>query len=118
MPVTAPPDSTPAAFGDFEPSGRPVASHNGRRNSSAQGRSPWLRLAVLGALLAIAVQLLVMAQLAQHQVQRGVNLRQAQADKTTDAMASAHHEVNASLRTASASQNHANARAAIVHVLR
>ena len=45
--------------------------------SSNATSSRWLRLAVRVSLLAIAVQLVVMAQLAQHQVQRGVQLRQA-----------------------------------------
>ena len=45
------------------------------RQAKVPTQSPWLRLAVV-ALLAIAVQLVAMAQLAQHQVQRGVQLRQ------------------------------------------
>ena len=48
-----------------------------RQSRSGARRPPWRRLAVGGALLAIAVQVLVMAQLAQHQVERGVQLRQA-----------------------------------------
>lgn len=40
-----------------------------------------MRLAVVLALLAIAVQLVVMAQLAQQQVQRGTQLRQALAEE-------------------------------------
>ncbi len=57
-----------------------AASFSAALRASRQARvptqSPWLRLAVVVALLAIAVQLVAMAQLAQHQVQRGVQLRQ------------------------------------------
>lgn len=74
---------------------------------------PWLRL----ALLAIAVQLVVMAQLAQYQVQRGVQLRQAQAVGMAGAVANA-HAVQGSVRTASTGQNHADARTASIQVLR
>ncbi len=47
-------------------------------------RSPWLFLAGVGVLLTIALQMLVMAQLAQHQVQRGVELRQGLAVEAAD----------------------------------
>lgn len=46
------------------------------RNERTDIPSPWLYLAGVGVLLIIAVQMLVMAQLAEHQVQRGIELRQ------------------------------------------
>lgn len=72
----------PALSSSFAPSATaPAASFSAAlkasRTARPEVRSPWLRLAVVVALLAIAVQLVVMAQLAQHQVQRGVQLRQA-----------------------------------------
>ena len=54
------------------------------RSARTSLRSPWLCLAGVGVLLTIALQMLVMAQLAQHQVQRGVQLRQALTADTAD----------------------------------
>ena len=80
----------PALSSSFAPSATaPAASFSAALKASRTARpevqSPWLRLAVVVALLAIAVQLVVMAQLAQHQVQRGVQLRQAIAAERADA---------------------------------
>ena len=80
----------PALSSSFAPSApAPAASFSAALKASRTARpevqSPWLRLAVVVALLAIAVQLVVMAQLAQHQVQRGVQLRQAIAAERADA---------------------------------
>lgn len=80
----------PALSSSFAPSATaPAASFSAAlkasRTARPEVRSPWLRLAVVVALLAIAVQLVVMAQLAQHQVQRGVQLRQAIAAERADA---------------------------------
>lgn len=54
------------------------------RSARTSLRSPWLCLAGVSVLLTIAVQMLVMAQLAQHQVHRGVQLRQALAVDPAD----------------------------------
>ena len=80
----------PALSSSFAPSATaPAASFSAALKASRTARpevqSPWLRLAVVVALLAIAVQLVVMGQLAQHQVQRGVQLRQAIAAERADA---------------------------------
>ena len=80
----------PALSSSFAPSATaPAASFSAAlkatRTAKPEVQSPWLRLAVVVALLAIAVQLVVMAQLAQHQVQRGVQLRQAIAAERADA---------------------------------
>lgn len=80
----------PALSSSFAPSAAiPTASFSAAlkasRTAKPEVQSPWLRLAVVVALLAIAVQLVVMAQLAQHQVQRGVQLRQAIAAERADA---------------------------------
>ena len=77
MPFTASSSSVP------EPSTLSAASPR----LGANARSPWLRRGMVGALLAIAVQILVMAQLAQRQVERGVQLRQALASEKTEGIA-------------------------------
>ena len=80
----------PALSSSFAPSATaPAATFSAAlkasRTAKPEVQSPWLRLAVVVALLAIAVQLVVMAQLAEHQVQRGVQLGQASAAERADA---------------------------------
>ena len=71
----------PSTASSFSESAALSAASRNRQNDA---RPTWLRWAVAGALLAIAVQLVMMAQLAQHQVQRGVQLRQAIAAERDD----------------------------------
>lgn len=85
-----------------------------RQSRSGARRPPWRRLAVGGALLAIAVQVLVMAQLAQHQVQRGVQLRQALAVEKAERAAVARAAAKSLVRTAAASPGSADSAPAYV----
>lgn len=82
------------------------------RSTRTHVRSPWLFLAGVGALLTISVQKLVMAQLAPHQMQRSVQLRQALAADTPDRANS--KRVAADMRTQSAIQSSADSLAGYV----
>lgn len=84
------------------------------RRPGGNARSPWLRLAAISALLAIGVQILVMAQLAQHQVQRGVQLRQALAAEKAERAAVAGIENGTPLRSAAVVQGNADSLPAYV----
>lgn len=77
MPSTVSPSSTVVTNHSisFVSSTRSAASCGSSRQ--ARFSVSWLRVATVVAVLAIAVQVLAMAQLAQHQVERGVQLRQA-----------------------------------------
>ncbi len=102
MPFTSPPSSASSALADAA------------RRPGGNARSPWLRLAVIGALLAIGVQMLVMAQLAQHQVQRGAQLRQALAAEKAERGSVAGIENGTPLRSAAVVQGNADSLPAYV----
>ena len=105
-----PASSRPASANSstFEVPASPVwpAGRHSQGGASSQPKTgiSWLRLAKVGALLAIAAQMVVMALLAQYQVQRGVQLRQTQAIGMTEGRAVGRTQDGLQLHTASATQ--------------